>query len=83
MFTIYNIFLLFRFTELDVHGRYSTLRENVEQKILHAATSVNQTLLLSRLHDTRTCDPLLEPIIEDVINCDDGIILFNNNNVKI
>lgn len=50
------------------------MREIVEQNVLDAATIVNQTLLLCRLHDTRTCDPLLEPIIEDVINSDDGTV---------
>lgn len=50
------------------------MREAVGLNIRQAATIVNQTLLLCRLHDTRTCDPLLEPIIEDIINSDDGII---------
>lgn len=42
----------------------------------HAAARVNQILLLHHLHDTRTCDPLLEPIIEDFIYSDDGKIIY-------
>lgn len=55
-----------------MEGRYSAVREAVGLNIRQAATLVNQTLLLYRLHDTRTCDPLLEPVIEDLINSDDG-----------
>ncbi|XP_050434218.1 uncharacterized protein LOC126841666 isoform X2 [Adelges cooleyi] len=60
-----------RFTELDVRGRYAAVREDVRQHIYRAATVVNQTLLLCRLHDTRMCDPILEPITENHVNSDD------------
>jgi len=69
---------LLRYTELDVQGKYSAVREAVGQCVRQAATTVNQTLLLYRLHDTRTCDPLLEPIIEDLINSDDGMVLHES-----
>lgn len=48
----------------------------MEQNVLDAATIVNQTLLLCRLHDTRNCDLLLEPSVEDVINSDDGTVIY-------
>lgn len=67
------VHFILRFKELDVQGRYSAVKEIVGQNIRQAATIVNQTLLLCRLHDTRVCDPLLEPIIEDIIHSDDGI----------
>lgn len=51
------------------------LKEVVARNVLQTATIVNQTILLCRLHDTRVCDPLLEPIIEDLfIHSDDGIV---------
>lgn len=79
-----NTCLLLRYTELDVQGKYIAIREAVGQYVRQAATIVNQTLLLCRLHETRICDPLLEPIIEDLINSDDGmyycLTIINNNN---
>lgn len=66
-----------RFTELDLEGRYSAVREAVGLNIRQAATIVNQTFLLWRLHDTRICDPLLEPINnEDLSNTDEGIVTY-------
>lgn len=82
-FTIFIIFvfmyisIFFRFTELDLEGRYSAVREAVGLNIRQAATIVNQTFLLWRLHDTRICDPLLEPVNnEDLSNTDDGIVIY-------
>lgn len=49
------------------------IREVVAQNIRQAAIIVNQTLLLNRLYETKSCDSLLEPIIEDPIYSDDGI----------
>ncbi|XP_050530001.1 KICSTOR complex protein SZT2-like isoform X2 [Daktulosphaira vitifoliae] len=71
-----------RFTELDVRGRYAAVREVVRQHICHAATIVNQTLLLCRLHDTRMCDPLLEPITENHIQSDDDDTINGDNEKK-
>lgn len=71
-------FLLLRFTELDIQEKYSLVREVLNKKLHKAATIVNQTILLCRLHDTRICDPFLEPIIEDIICSDDGIVHDNN-----
>lgn len=75
-----NTLFLFRFTESDVQGRYSAVREVMGQHVRRAATIVNQTLLLCRLHDTRTCDSLLEPISEDHVNSDDGIKNYDSPN---
>lgn len=66
-------FLFLRFTELNVQKKYSAIKEVIGRNIRQVATTVNQTLLLCRLHDTRTCDPMLEPIIEDVVHSDEGI----------
>jgi len=60
---------------LDVEGRYSAIRESVKLNVQQTATLINQTVLLSRLHDTRICDPLLEPVIEGHSNSDDGIVV--------
>lgn len=52
--------------------------EIVKQNVHQAATVVNQTILLCRLYETKTCDPLLEPIIEDHDNSDDaGIVIYH------
>lgn len=52
--------------------------EIVKQNIHQAATIVNQTILLCRLYETKTCDPLLEPIIEDHDHLDDaGILIYH------
>jgi len=52
--------------------------EIVKQNVHQAATVVNQTILLCRLYETKTCDPLLEPIIEDHDHSDDaGIVIYH------
>jgi len=55
-----------------VQGKYSAIMEIVKQNVNQAATVVNQTILLCRLYETKTCDPLLEPIIEGHDHSDDG-----------
>jgi len=68
--------ILLRFSESNVQGKYSAIMEIVKQNVHQAATVVNQSILLCRLYETKTCDPLLEPIIEDHDHSDDGGNIF-------
>jgi len=69
---------LFRFSELNAQGKYPAIMEIVKQNVYQAATIVNQTNLLCCLYETKTCDSLLEPIIEDHDHSDDaGIIIYH------
>ncbi|VVC33882.1 Hypothetical protein CINCED_3A021397 [Cinara cedri] len=70
---IVNVYFHCRFSELDIQKKYTAVREVLGKNLRQAAIQVNQTILLHHLHDTRTCDPFLEPIIEDLIYSDEGI----------
>lgn len=63
---------MIRYTELDVQGRYSAVKDILEQRVHQAAKIVNQIVLLSHLHKTRECNPLLEPITDGRIRLNEG-----------
>lgn len=80
VFIYLNIFstlihIVIRFTELHIQGKYPEIMEIIKQNVHQAATVVNQTILLCRLYETRICDPILEPIIEDHDSDDCGIVI--------
>ncbi|XP_075219216.1 KICSTOR complex protein SZT2-like isoform X2 [Lycorma delicatula] len=58
-----------RFLELETQKvkLYSLVQRSIVNNIKHVCKIVNQTMLLRNLHDTRVCDPLLEPEPNDDI----------------